>query len=269
MKFSRRNFLTLAGLGGVGLALGWRVGLEAKPAPPTPLYVLAPNRSWSPSLLIAFQQATGVMVVRRPAPETLAEVGDFDLSDLAIVPAYALTGLIQQGRVQELNRLSLSTLLEQRPYDPLNAFSLPAARGAIGINTRGLTPPATWAEFFELAKSEPAYLPCPEAHHAVLKMSGESLNTRNAFARQRVGQILAGLKSESLESVRLAVGPALPGWNFAVPTEGAELWEDCYCIPTASPQPAWAQTFMRFAVEQQPLAALPVGDLEPRSAFHL
>jgi hypothetical protein len=171
--------------------------------------------------------------------------------------------------VRELNRLSPGAALEQRAYDPLDAFSLPAAQGAIGINARGLTPPSTWVEFFEMAKSEPAYLPCPDSHHAVLKMLGESINTRNTLARQRASEILAGLNSAPLETARLAVGPALPGWEFRVPSEGAELWEDCYCIPTESPQPGWAQTFMQFAVEQQPLATLPFGDLEPRSAFHL
>jgi spermidine/putrescine-binding protein len=262
MQFSRRDFLKLAGFGLAGSAAGWRIKAAFTPSV-NPLYLLAPERSVSEALLSAFSTATGIKLVRRSS----SDLTDLDSYDLAVVPSYTLTRLIQQDAVRELDRLSIATRLEQRAYDPLNAFSLPAARGAIGINAQGFTPPATWSEFFDLAKSEPAYLPCPDSHNAVLKMMGESINTRNLLARQRVDEILAQLNAAPLADTRLAIGSALPGWNFVIPTEGAELWEDCFCIPTNSAQPAWAQAFMQFAVEQQTLAPLPDLPLEPLSAF--
>src|SRR5512134_524659 len=135
---SRRHFLKLAGLGAAGLGLG------LKPAA-LPLRLVATGRSVSPALLAAFTDSTGSLVHL----DFLEDRGSIARHDLAVVPSHQLTGFIRESRVRPLGRLALPFAFEQRAYDPLNAFSLPAARGAIGINVRRTAPPASWAEFFD------------------------------------------------------------------------------------------------------------------------
>jgi spermidine/putrescine-binding protein len=157
---------------------------------------------------------------------------------------------------------------EQRLYDPFNTFSLPAARGAIGINARGAPLPTSWAEFFELARTELTHLPPAKSLNAALKSLGHSINTRNTFARADAQSLVSNLQSHPLEHTTLALShPLGDGWTFTLPAEGAESWEDCFCIPTDSPHPDLAHAFIQFALAAQPLAPLPPGSLEPLSPF--
>ena len=191
--------------------------------------------------------------------------------DLVIVPAHALTDLIRRGLVREFEPLP-ALALPQRPYDPLNAFSLPAGRGAVGILSRGLAPPASWADFFTLARTEPVYLPLADSFRAALKSLGHSINTRDAAARAQAKALIFNLPSISFSEARLAIGPTLwdkSEWNFTLPAEGAELWEDCFCIPATSPHSDLAQAFIQAVVAAEPLPPLPVSawPLEPLSPF--
>ncbi len=190
--------------------------------------------------------------------------------DLVITPAHALTDLIRRGLVREFESLP-ALVIPQRAYDPLNAFSLPAGRGAVGILSRGLTPPASWAEFFALARTESAYLPPAESFRAALKSLGHSINTRDAVARAQAKSLISTLRVQShpLNQATLALGHPLDGWTFTLPTEGAELWEDCFCIPATSPHPDLAQAFIQAVVAAEPLAPLPASawPLEPLSPF--
>ncbi len=272
MTLSRRRFIKLVGLGGAGLALG----LQSRPAMPAPLRLLAAPRSIASTTLTAFTASTGAPVALsgadfaqharrgRVSGEENAPLAEYDL---VTVPAHTLFSFIRRGLVRELGPISTPLPLEQRAYDPLNTFSLPAARGVIGVNARGIAPPTSWAEFFALARTEPAHLPEGEAFRAALKRLGHSINTRNAAARNDARTLLAELSSASLSAARLTIGAPQPGWAFALPAEGAELWEDCFCIPNESAQPDLARTFIHFALAAQPLASLPDIPLEPRSSF--
>jgi len=260
VTLTRRNFLKLAGLGGAGLVLGLRE--TARPAPT--LRLLAPARSLSPATFAGFTAVSGVGVqlfYGTPAIDTRNY-------DLVVAPVPELIRLLGRGWVRELGPMDSPPPLEQRVYDPLNTFSLPAARGAIGINTRGVIPPASWAEFFALARTEPVHLPPAETFRAALKSLGHSINTRNTFTRADAQSLVSGLQSSPLERVVLALSHSLgDGWTFTLPIEGAESWEDCFCIPTGSPHPGLAHTFIQFALAAQPLAPLPWGALEPLSPF--
>lgn len=197
---------------------------------------------------------------------TSAQSADLAGFDLAIVPASRLTQLIRAGKVWEI--AAILSQAQQRPYDPFNTFSLPAGRGAIGINARFGAPPAAWSGFFELAATTPTHLPSIETFHAALKHFGGSLNTRKALAHSQARVLVKKLQSVPLESAQLALGPQIPGWHFTVPLTGAELWEDCYCIPTTSPHPELAQAFIDFVSRRPSLPALPLDPgLEPRSSF--
>jgi spermidine/putrescine-binding protein len=132
----------------------------------------------------------------------------------------------------------------------------------------GFRPPHSWAEFFALARVTPTYAPRAEAFGAALKMIGESVNTRDAMARTAARELVSGLNSVSLIDARMAVSAHRPGWEFAIPREGAELWEDGFCLPADSTQPDLAREFIRFALDAQPLTAFPENiPLEPRSPF--
>ncbi len=278
MKYTRRDFLKLAGAGGAGLLLGLRhrrgagAGtareLHARPAPTDSIRILAPSRALDSTLISAFIDATGVAVERDLPQSGVAAADQISGYDLAVVPARSLTVLIQRGLVRELEPMPLPPL-EQRAYDPLNSFSLPAAHGAIGINSRGVEPPASWAELFALARTVPAYLPPAESFNAALKALGHSINTRDTCAREQARALVATVPSVPLDRSSLAIGHPLSDWTFSVPTEGAELWEDCFCIPADSFHPQRAHMFIQFALAARPLAPLPQVPLEPHSSFGL
>jgi spermidine/putrescine-binding protein len=269
VKLSRRNFLKLAGAASAGALLG------LKPPPASaPTLAQAPARATLRLLGLARSISAGVFAqaaasINLSLQITSVEDGKavaegMDGYDFAITPAHALTDLIRRGLVREFEPLpALAT--PQRAYDPLNAFSLLANRGAIGILSRGLVPPASWAEFFALARTEPAYLPPAESFRAALKSLGHSINTRDALARAQAKSLISNLPSHPLNQSTLTLGHPLDGWTFTLPAEGAELWEDCFCIPAASPHPDLAQAFIEAAAE--PLVSLPEWPLEPFSPF--
>lgn len=269
MTLTRRNFLKLAGLSGAGLALGLRpdrpdgAGARAGARPAPTLRLLAPARSLAPATLAGFTAATGVTVDLAHPPAS--PIQGYDLV-VASVPA--LIQFTERGWVRELEPMDSTLPLEQRVYDPFNTFSLPAARGVIGVNTRGLPPPDSWAEFFQLARTQPAHLPAAETFRAALKSLGHSINTRNSYARADAQSLVFGLQSFPLEDATLALShPLGDGWTFTLPAEGAESWEDCYCVPTGSQHPDLARAFIKFALAVQPLASLPQDSLEPLSPF--
>ncbi len=264
MTLSRRSFLRLLGLGGAGLALGLRPGWASTRLAPAALRLLATRRSVSSPAIAAFTNATGV-----PVKLELGSSSDLAGYDLAIVPAHTLTGLIRRGLVRELDPILFTPPPGQRAYDPFSAFSLPAARGVIGINSRHVGPPASWAEFFALARTQPAHLPPIETFNAALKSLGHSINTRDSAARARARELVSTLNSVPLTQARLAIGAPRPDWTFTPPAEGAELWEGCFCIPAGSAQPDLAHDFIRLSLSAHPPNTIPATDvpLEMLSPF--
>ncbi len=268
MDFSRRDFLRLIGLGGAGALFGLRLWERVAPAmseqvAPATLRLLTTSRVMRSPVITAFTDSTGFGVDLTVADEPDSLAG----FDLAIVPTHTLTRLIQRGAVRELDSLPLPFELEQRAYDPFNVFSRRAGWGAVGINARGVKPPESWAKFFEAAQLMPTHLPPADSFHAALKMMGESINTRNTVVRSKARELVNGLVSAPLLEAQLAAGARRAGWEFAVPGEGAERWEDCFCVPVGSRRPDLAHKFIRFAIDAQPITPLPDAPLEPRSPF--
>jgi spermidine/putrescine-binding protein len=261
VPISRRAFLQWAGLAGAAAALSFRPSLNTLTAS---LRLLTTTRAFSGALADAFTREIGVSltVVLADNPLELAD------ADLAIVSAQALTAFIKLNAVQQLGSVPSTVAFEQRAYDPLNAFSLPVARGAIGINTRGVSSPQSWSELFELAATHPTHLPAAETFGAALKLQGHSLNTRDYVARKNAKELVSQFTSTPLEQATFAIGAPIEGWQFTVPAEGAEQWEDCFCIPTNSAQPDLARAFISFSLVHQPIITLPTTALlEMRSAF--
>lgn len=248
MTLSRRDFLRLAGLSSLGLLAGLRLLRGSAVG----LRVLAVERLVNNAAFAAFTSATGIPVKLNLAARFAA--ADYGGCDLLVVPAHALTFLIQRGLVRELPALP-SVQTEQRPYDPLNAFSVLAARAVIGANSRGGPPPGSWAEFFAAARVAPSCLPPRETFNAALKSLGHSINTRDEYARRLAQSMVDELRSIPLGGAQLAIGPRLPGWSFTVPREGAELREDCYCLPLSAPRIDLATAFLKFAAAAPPPAS--------------
>ena len=264
VRFTRRDFLKLTGLGGATLILRSRV-----PPPIRALRILAPSRSLATLPVRAFEREMNLKIVVETLHATslsTEQISDISQYDLAVVPSYTITHLIRSDLVRELNLQSPISNL-QRPYDPFNTFSQLASRGIIGINARGLTPPQTWKEFFNLARTVPTYLPALESHNAALKSFGESINTRNTHLRDRAQSLISNLQSFSLHQAHLTIAPPLDDWSFTIPREGVEMWEDSYCIPVDSSQSDLAQQFIEFALSKQKLESLPAIKVEMLSAF--
>jgi hypothetical protein len=251
-----------AGLAGAGLALGFKPAIPAITS--GSLRILTTARAFSASVADEFTRQTGaaLTIVLTDNPISLAE------ADLAIVPSYSLTRFIQYSQVGQLGSGDSPVSFEQRAYDPFNAFSLSAAHGLIGINARVTQPPGSWGEFFTRAQTQPTHLPPADSFAAALKRHGHSINTRDTVDRNTARATLAPITSVPLEQATLAIGAPLEGWQFAVPSEGAERWEDCFCLPSHSAQPELARAFIAFSLQHQSLMPLPSHvPLEMRSPF--
>lgn len=258
MRFTRRDFLKLTGFGGATLILPLRV-----PPPIRVLRILAPSRSLPAAAIREFTQSAGAQVIS----EQLSVISNSVISncDVVVAPSHILTGLIRNNFVRELNLQSPISNL-QRAYDPVNTFSQLASRGIIGINARNIQPPQTWTDFFALAQSVPTHLPALESFNAALKSFGESINTRNTYLHEKAQSLIFNLQSFPLHQAQLAIAPPLEGWNFVAPHEGAEMWEDSFCIPRSSMQVELAQKFIEFAVKRQNIVSV---EGEMLSAFAL
>jgi hypothetical protein len=266
VTISRRTFLRLAGLGGLAWAAGLRLKWPA-PAAAGPGGLRLSVTGWRPTAedLAGLSAATGLAleVIEARSGAELAE------ADLALVPAHVLPRLIEAGGLRALTGAAAQPDAGQRPYDPQAIFSRLAGRGAVGINSRGGPAPEAWADFFRQAPDTTVHLPAAEAFGAALLSLGQSINTRDASARQAAANLIGRLTSQPLESARWAVGPRLAGWQFTTPAGGAELWEACWCLPAASARPDAALAVINAALARLALAPLPDGKLEPRSAFGL
>ncbi len=270
MRFTRRDFLKLTGLGGATLILPLRV-----PPPIRVLRILAPSRTLATLPIRIFEREMNVKVVVETLRATslqnkqtskVFETFEVLNFDLAIVPSHTITHLIRNNLIRELNLQSPITNYQQRPYDPFNTFSVLASRGVIGINARNIQPPQTWTDFFTLAQHTRTYLPSFESLNAALKSFGESINTRNTHIREKAQSLILNLPSSPLDQAQLAIAPPLEGWNFVAPHEGAEMWEDSFCIPRSSMQVELAQKFIEFAVQRQNIVSV---EGEILSAFAL
>jgi spermidine/putrescine-binding protein len=235
------------------------------PPPIRALRILAPNRSLPAAAMREFTRISGVQVNSEQWPV----ISNLVISsyDVVIAPSHVLTNLIRNSLIHELNLQSpISNLQPQRPYDPFNSFSVLASRGIIGVNARGVTPPQSWKEFFELAQTVPTHLPSLESLNAALKSFGESINTRNTYLRDKAQSLISNLQSFPLSQSQLAIAPPREGWNFVAPREGVEMREDSFCIPRTSTEVELAQRFIEFAGDKQKSEAV---EGEMLSAFAL
>ncbi|MBI5349698.1 MAG: twin-arginine translocation signal domain-containing protein, partial [Chloroflexi bacterium] len=189
MRYTRRDFLKLSGLGGAALILRSKV-----PPPIRALRILAPSRSLPTATMWEFSQATGVQVISEQLPVNSNWELVISNYDIVLAPSHILTLFIRNNLVRELNQLPI-TNYQQRPYDPLNSFSVLASRGVIGINARTIQPPQTWKEFFALARTVPTYLPAQESLNAAIKSLGESINTRNTYFHEKAQSLISNLQS--------------------------------------------------------------------------
>ncbi len=213
--------------------------------------------------------------------------GAFDL----ITPTdYMVRTLIAQGLLLELDPAQLPNLRNVqaafrwgRPYDPNGAYSVTKNWGTTGIIYRpeAITePPTSWADFWSLAQRHSGRVIVVEAQDevigAALKLLGYSLNEtdpgRLAEAERKMLELRphVGISSNYFSMFRDNRVVLGLGWNgdafiirqeyktpvnYVIPSEGALLWEDNWCIPATAQHPRNAHAFINYVLQPE-IAAL-------------
>jgi spermidine/putrescine transport system substrate-binding protein len=132
--------------------------------------------------------------------------------------------------------------------------------------------PTSWRQFFDLMKGKYSGKvilldSSPEVIGSIALMLGYSYSTGDRGELNKVRDFLLGLKEHlhSLDTVtykqKLVAGKAVMamGWNgdgafvaskkpalYVVPSEGAEFWVDCYCIPVGAKNTDAAHAWIDF-----------------------
>ena len=218
----------------------------------------------------------------------LAEVGrrrgregsSFDL----IVPS---DNLLRQLRTIDLlqeidkdivtNIDNLDDAFRAEPFDPGNRFSVPWATGTTGIgyDTTVFSEPPDWSVFADEAHAGRMTIldEMRDAFGLALFSMGEDPNTRDAATIDAAADVLLQMKTviSGFDSAtyldRLADGDLEcahaystdvlqakrrnPNLAYVVPSQGGLRWIDSLCIPTSSPNPDGANTFISYYLEPE------------------
>ncbi len=212
--------------------------------------------------------------------ELIQNLGSSDTKYDVIFPSdNAVSGLIQEGQLQKLDKSKLTNLkfidskFQNLPFDPENTYCVPYNWGTTGIavNVDKVTKPikgwdALWDETF---KGRISMLNEPRAGVLpALKRLGYSVNTTNAEELEKAKALLFEQKPlvkaytsdrylEFLKSteVWLAVGYSgdiirlaaeKPSIRYVIPSEGTDIWVDNICIPKGATNAALAHEFINY-----------------------
>jgi spermidine/putrescine transport system substrate-binding protein len=205
--------------------------------------------------------------------------------DIVVPTGYMVEIMIQKNLLRSLdfrqlpNFSHVDATFRNPGYDPNSAHSVPKDWGTTGFGYRTDKLPAmtTWKEFFNNAsqfKGKVSVLDgATEVVGMALKSHGFSYNSDKdselALARDTllkfkpyVGKIASSGYKEDLTTGNtwMAMGwngdfeaiqgqtPA-PPVKYIVPSEGAELWVDCWAILASAPHPVAAHAFVNFLLD--------------------
>lgn len=290
---SRRSFLKLSALTGAAAALAACQPAVLQEAPLLNLH------NWpeylNPETARQFWNETDIFI-----NQTIFESNEELLTDLKnnlpgtydlITPTdHAVRRLIEQGGVLKLDPAQLPNLSNVqatfrigRAHDPRGEYSVTKNWGTTGLIYRPdvvSKPPASWADFWTLAREHSGRVVVAEAQDeligAALKLLGYSINEtdpgRLAEAERRMLELRphVGVSSEYFSMFQEGLVVLGLGWNgdafvirqeyetpvsYALPSEGSLLWEDDWCLPATALHPRNAHAFINFVLQPE-IAAL-------------
>jgi spermidine/putrescine transport system substrate-binding protein len=205
--------------------------------------------------------------------------------DLVVPTGYAVAILAGANLLQPIDWTKLPTAtknidkkFKSQPYDPQNKWSVAKDWGTTGFTYRTdlvKEKPTSWKEFFNLTRGKYSGKVSlldgsPEVIGSAAISLGYSYSTGDSKQLDAVRKFLLELKPHihSIDSVntkqKLVKGTTVMAqqWNgdgafvaskkpalYVIPKEGAEIWFDCYCIPTGANNPDAAHAWIDFVYQ--------------------
>jgi spermidine/putrescine transport system substrate-binding protein len=196
-----------------------------------------------------------------------------------------LERMIKANMVMPLDRSklpnfkNLDPVFQEAAFDPGRKHSVPYLWGTVGIGYRKSKVEGTidsWKTVFEDPKYAGRLALLDDAKIVIgsaLKYIGQSLNTTDPAALKKVEELLIAGKQnvkvfakdngqDLLASGDVDVTMEYNGdilqvmaedddLSYVVPTEGAEMWQDCLAIPAGAPRPENAHAFINFIMDPE------------------
>jgi spermidine/putrescine transport system substrate-binding protein len=243
----------------------------------------------NPKTYPAFEKATGVKVkkdfyVSNEALQAKLQGGARGF-DLIVPTGYMVQILADAKLLQEIDYSKLPNVTKNidpkfkgLPFDPDDKFSVTKDWGTTGFMYRTdlvKEKPASWKEFFELAKGPYSKKVTvldgiPEVVGSTLVMLGHSYNSEDEAELEQAKQELIKLKPHllaitSTEYKQMLInGRAVMalGWNgdgaavaakkpaeYVIAAEGGEFWVDSYAIPVGAKNPDAAHAWIDYVYD--------------------
>jgi spermidine/putrescine transport system substrate-binding protein len=243
----------------------------------------------NPKTYPAFEKATGVKVkkdfyVSNEALQAKLQGGARGF-DLIVPTGYMVQILADANLLQEIDYSKLPNVTKNidpkfqgLPFDPDDKFSVTKDWGTTGFVYRTdivKEKPASWADFFELAKGPYSKKVTvldgiPEVVGSTLVMLGHSYNSDDEAELEQAKQELIKLKPHllaitSTEYKQMVIsGRAVMalGWNgdgaavaakkpaeYVIAEEGGEFWVDSYAIPVGAKNPDAAHAWIDYVYD--------------------
>ena len=291
--FSARRRSLLKGLGalGVGLSFMSRHSLSAEEKK---LNFYNWDTYIGDTTLADFEKATGIAVkmdLFADNDELFAKLKAGNPGYDVIVPTNDnLERMIKANMVMPLdmaklpNFKNLDAVFQDAAFDPGRKHSVPYLWGTVGIGFRKSKVEGaidSWKVLFEDPKYAGRLALLDDAKIVIgsaLKYLGQSLNSTDPAVLKKVEELLiAGKKNvkvfakdngqDLLASGDVDLTMEYNGdilqvmtedddLSYVVPTEGAEMWQDCLAIPTGAPRPENAHAFINFIMDPQTEAGI-------------
>jgi spermidine/putrescine transport system substrate-binding protein len=243
----------------------------------------------NPKTYPAFEKSTGVKVkkdfyVSNEALQAKLQGGAKGY-DLVVPTGYMVQILAGANQLQEIDYSKLPNVeanidpkFQGLPFDPDDRFSVPKDWGTTGFMYRTdlvKEKPASWKDFFELAKGPYSKKVTvldgiPEVVGSALVMLGHSYNSEDEAELEQAKQELIKLKPHLLAITSteykqmLISGRAVMalGWNgdgaavaakkpaeYVIAAEGGEFWVDSYAIPVGAKNPDAAHAWINYVYD--------------------
>ena len=242
-----------------------------------------PPASVAPTTISSFVDELGVKVTVVDGDlDSLTDVGQ---ADVALTDDVTLAALIAQKLVEPLDRsLVANTKLllapfDSPPYDHGNRHSVPKdyVTAGFAVATASVTtPPASWHDFFRLARTLPGRVAVPPERDIViggaLLAAGHDWNSASSSDIADAADILLPIREDIVIegsmlrrklsaplAAALCFGTGMASRpadvQFVVPAEGTLSRARVYCIPTYAPDPVSAHAWLNHSLEPAVAAA--------------